>query len=45
MKTQKFVVEITIPNSTKPLTTENIIGALDEGFDFPDWRIDAKEEK
>lgn len=45
MKTQKFLVEVTIHDTDKPLKTDNIIGALDEGFDFPDWRIDAKEIK
>lgn len=45
MKTYRFFVEITIPEFEKPITTENVIGALDEGFNFPDWRIDAKEEK
>jgi hypothetical protein len=45
MKTQRFVVEITTPDNAKPLNAENVIGALDEGFDFPDWRIDAKEVK
>lgn len=45
MKTQKFLVEVTIHDTDKPLNADNVIGALDEGFDFPDWRIDAKEVK
>lgn len=45
MKKQRFIVEITRPSFDKSLNADDVIEALDEGFDYPDWRIDVKEEK
>ena len=40
MKKQIFVVEITLPE-TDVINVNEVIAAIDRGFDYPDWRIDA----
>lgn len=45
MKTQRFVVEITTPKSDSPIKDYEVLAAIDSGFGFPDWKIEAKESK
>jgi hypothetical protein len=45
MKTQRFVVEITTPKTDSPIKDYEVLAALDSGFNFPDWKMTAKEEK
>jgi hypothetical protein len=44
MKKQTFTVEITTPSIDKPIKDYEVLAALDSGFNFPDWRIEVKED-
>lgn len=44
MKTQRFVVEISTPKSDSPIKDYEVLAAVDSGFNFPDWKINVKEE-
>jgi hypothetical protein len=44
MKTQTFLVKVTTPDMDAALKDYEVLAALDSGFNFPDWRIEVKED-